>query len=131
MLFLVRLVQAAVAALRVEAAFRAAGGLRAAAGLRGAGDEHFERRPRANCERHSFCRGKDVGPNRLRAGADILPHHGIARLYRRCRRTRNALVADDLHGDDSSPDSVAAGRRIFSAFDAFLPTARADCPYAA
>ena len=76
------------------------------------------------------CRGKDLGRNRLRAGADILPRNGIAGSYCRGSRARAAMVADDLHRDDGSPDFIAAGYRIFSAFDAPLFAARPGRAYA-
>jgi hypothetical protein len=98
----------------VEAAFRGAGGRRAAAGLRGAGDEYFKRRLRAHCACYPFSGGKDLRRNRLRVGADILPHDCIAGSYCRDSRTRDALVADDFHRDDCSPYFIATDHRILA-----------------
>ena len=113
------------AVLRVAAAFPEAAARRAAAGLRGAGDEYFERRSRAHRERHPCCRGENLGRDRLRAGADVIPRDGVADLYRGGSRAGDALVADGFHGDDGLPNSVAAGRRIFRALIFALPAARA------
>ena len=74
---LVRADRAAAADFRVAAVFQEEGDRRVAAGLRGAGDEHFERRSRTHSKRHPFCRGKDLWPNRLRAGTSILHTTGL------------------------------------------------------
>ena len=84
----------------------------------------------ANRDRHPFRRGKDVGRNRLRAGAHIDPCNRIAGSYRGSSRARDALVAHGLHRDDGSTDSIASGCRLLSAFDAPLFAARAGRAYA-
>ena len=115
----------------MEEAFREVGARRAAAVLRGVGDEHFEIRSRADRKCHSFCRGKDLRRNRLRAHADIRACHSVAGVYRGGSRACDALVADGLHRDYGSTNFIAAGYRFFGPISISLFAACPGRAYAA
>lgn len=114
-----------VVAIPVGAVFREAGARRAAAVLPGAGDDHFERRPRTHHEGHSVGRSEDLRRDRLRARARILACNGFSGICRGGGGARDALVAGGFHRHASPANPVRAGHPICRSPDDTLCPGRA------
>src|SRR5262244_2850686 len=101
-----------VAAIPAAAVFREAVAHRAAVVLPGAGDDHFEPRPRTHHTSHPVGRREDLRRDCLRPRANILACDGLSGIYCGDNRTCDALAARGFHHIPGPANPVRTGHPV-------------------